>query len=124
MSNLPRILVCHPLHPAGVERLRQAAIVDIETSLSSDDLQAIIGQYQAIIVGPNMRLPHYVIEAGYNLRVIGCAGSRLHRHRYALVAISFARTYAFLPDRADLHHRRCQTRRHWQYVKEVCQSLL
>ena len=77
MSNLPRILVCHPLHPAGVERLRQAAIVDIETSLSSDDLQAIIGQYQAIIVGPNMRLPHYVIEAGYNLRVIGCAGSRL-----------------------------------------------
>jgi len=73
----PRVLVGDPLDAAGMEILAKMAVVDVRPSLQEADLLPIIGGYQAIIVGQETRLTEHVIEQGYNLRVIGCAGSRL-----------------------------------------------
>ena len=77
MSNRPQILVCDPLHEDALEILRQVGVVSTKPDISTADLQEIIDSYQALIVSPNRRLPHDVIEEGLNLRVIGCAGARL-----------------------------------------------
>lgn len=77
MRNRPRILVIEPLHEAGLELLRQVGEVDIRPDLSPQEIQAIIGQYHALVVGSKTRIHDRIIEEGYNLRVIGSASSRL-----------------------------------------------
>ena len=47
---MPRVLVADPIAEAGIERLRQAAEVDVKTSLTPDELKRIIGSYDALAV--------------------------------------------------------------------------
>ena len=77
MSNRPQILVCDPLHEDALEILQEVGEVTTKPDISTADLQNIIDSYQALIVSPNRRLSHDIIEEGLNLRVIGCAGARL-----------------------------------------------
>lgn len=72
-----RILVCDPLNEAGLAILRGAAEVDCRYSLAPEALQAIIGEYEAVVVHHHTRITGQMIEYGFNLRAIGCAGDRL-----------------------------------------------
>lgn len=79
MTDLPRVLVCDELHEDGKAILRDAARVDVRTGMSTAELQATINRYHGVVVGPDRYVPHDVIEEAMNLRVIGCAGSRLDK---------------------------------------------
>ncbi len=70
----PRVLVTEPLDEAGLARLRQHVDVDERFDLSEEELEAIIPEYDALIVRSRTRVTSRVIEAGKRLRVIGRAG--------------------------------------------------
>jgi len=76
---LPRILIASPFDPAGVEFLREAAEVDFRPDLSPDELESLIGPYNALIVSSETRVGDRVIESAYLLQVIGVAGASLDR---------------------------------------------
>lgn len=75
MSELGRVLICDPIAADGIEMLRAAgATVDVRTGLPHDELVAIAGDYDALIVRSETRVTPAVIEAGVRLKVIGRAG--------------------------------------------------
>lgn len=73
----PKILVCDELDEAALAILRQAGDVTVRTDMEREEMIAEIRPFQAIIVGSSTYLAGQVIEYGDNLRVIGCASSRL-----------------------------------------------
>lgn len=77
MNTPTRILVTDPVHEDGLQILGMAGDVDMRTAISTEEIQAIVGDYQALVVGPRQRVTHDIIEEGLNLRVIGCASARL-----------------------------------------------
>lgn len=77
MSNLPRVLVCDELHEEGLKLLQKSADVHVRPDLTLKELQEVVGKYHGLVVGPDRRITHDIIEEGLNLRVIGCAGARL-----------------------------------------------
>ncbi len=83
----PRILILTDLHPSAVDRLRHVAAVDLRRGLSEQELEAIIGGYEALIVDSERRVPDRTIEYGYRLQVIGVAGGSLD-----LINVSAARS--------------------------------
>ena len=68
------VLVADPLAEEGVELLRQHASVDVKTKLKPEELKAIIGNYEAVVVRSQTRITAEIIEAGQKLVVIGRAG--------------------------------------------------
>jgi len=68
------VLVADPLAQEGVEVLKQYANVDVKTKLKPEELKAIIGGYEALIVRSQTRVTADIIEAGTKLIVIGRAG--------------------------------------------------
>ena len=69
-----RVLVTDSIAPDGVAYLRQHATVDVRTALPPAELQAAIGDYDALVVRSETKVTREVIEAGGLLRVIGRAG--------------------------------------------------
>ena len=70
-----KILVSDPLSEEGLEILRQSGFpVDVKPGLSEDELCAIIGEYDCLIIRSGTKVTQKVIDAGKNLRVIGRAG--------------------------------------------------
>ena len=69
-----KILVSDPLSPQGLELLQQHAQVDLRPKLSAEELQQIIGAYDALVVRSSTRVTADLIEAGRRLKVIGRAG--------------------------------------------------
>ena len=69
-----KILVSDPLSPQGLELLQQHAQVDLQLRFSSEELQQIIGDYDALIVRSSTRVTADLIEAGRRLKAIGRAG--------------------------------------------------
>jgi phosphoglycerate dehydrogenase-like enzyme len=100
-SSLPRVLITIPFDPAGVELLRETASVDLRPDLPPAELEAVIGDYQALIIGSETPVPDRTIEYAYQLQVIGVAGSSLER-----LNVSAARAQAVevinVPDRRTL----------------------
>jgi D-3-phosphoglycerate dehydrogenase len=74
---MPRILVSDSIAPAGIEHLHAAGQVDLEPRITADALQAVIGDYDALIVRSRTKVTSEVIHAASRLRVIGRAGSGL-----------------------------------------------
>jgi phosphoglycerate dehydrogenase-like enzyme len=70
--------------------LRPTADLDIEPTISREQLLSRISDYQALIVGANSRVGEQVIEYGFNLRAIGSVSSRLDN-----VDVSTARNMGF-----------------------------
>lgn len=70
----PRILIADPVAPEGIEMLRAAGEVDVNTGLAPDALIAIIGNYDALVVRSETRVTRPVIEAATRMQVIGRAG--------------------------------------------------
>lgn len=70
-----KVLIADALSDKAVDVLKSARLaVDIKTGLTGEELQAIIGDYDALIVRSSTRATREVIEKGTNLKVIGRAG--------------------------------------------------
>ncbi len=69
-----RVLVAEPIAPEGVAILRAAHDVDERPGLSRDELCAILGEYDALVVRSQVQVDASVIAAGSKLQVIGRAG--------------------------------------------------
>ena len=69
------MLVCDPVHEAGVGMLREAGFeVDLKTSIGGDELGEIIGGYDAIVVRSRTKVTKEVLTESGRLRVIARAG--------------------------------------------------
>jgi D-3-phosphoglycerate dehydrogenase len=69
-----RILVADPLAEDGLQRLRADATVEVRTKLPEEELVAMIGGYDALVVRSETRVTERVIQAGRRLKVVGRAG--------------------------------------------------
>jgi len=70
-----RVLVSDPIAQDGISALQQGgAEVDVRTGLPPDELKAIIGDYQALVVRSETRVTREILEAARSLQVVGRAG--------------------------------------------------
>lgn len=70
-----KILVSDPLSEEGLAILRDSGIpVDVKTGLTEDELCAIIGEYDGLVIRSGTKVTRKVIEASKHLRVVGRAG--------------------------------------------------
>lgn len=73
-----KVLVSDNISPNGVDILKKAGLeVDVKTGLKPDELKAIIGDYNALIIRSATKVTSDIIEAASNLKVVGRAGSGL-----------------------------------------------
>ena len=69
-----KVLVADPISEEGINILRSQTEVDIKAGLKSEELVAIIGDYEALVVRSQTRVTGKIIEAGKKLQVIARAG--------------------------------------------------
>ncbi len=71
-----KVLVSDPISDLGISLLTEAADIAVEkkTGLSEDELVAIIGEYDALLVRSQTRVTERIMAAGKRLKVIGRAG--------------------------------------------------
>jgi len=69
-----KILITDPIADEGIKILRQYAEVDIRQALTPEQLQSVIGNYDALIVRSQTKVTANIIEAAGKLQVIGRAG--------------------------------------------------
>lgn len=76
MESKKRILVSDPLAESGLRILREQpdTEVDVRIGLSPEELLALIGEYDALVIRSHTRVTAEVIEAAHRLKVIGRAG--------------------------------------------------
>jgi D-3-phosphoglycerate dehydrogenase len=74
-----KVLVSDKLSPKGVEIFEKAEGIEVEvkTKLPSEDLKAIIGEYDGLVIRSATKVKPGIIEAADKLKVIGRAGSGL-----------------------------------------------
>lgn len=71
-----KVLVSDPISDLGIQQLNDAAdvIVDKKTGLKENELIAIIGEYDALLVRSQTKVTEKIMEAGKKLKVVGRAG--------------------------------------------------
>ena len=71
-----KILVSDKLAEAGLEVFRKAEGIDVEvkTGLSEEELCAVIGDFEALVIRSGTKVTPQVLEAAKKLKVIGRAG--------------------------------------------------
>jgi D-3-phosphoglycerate dehydrogenase len=69
-----RVLVADPVAEDGIELLSRSAEVDVRTGLSPEQLAAIVGDYDALVVRSETKVTAAIFEAGHRLQVVGRAG--------------------------------------------------
>jgi D-3-phosphoglycerate dehydrogenase len=69
-----KVLIADPISHEGIDILNSHAQVDIKTRLKPEELIAIIGDYEALVVRSQTQVTAKVIEAGQKLQIIGRAG--------------------------------------------------
>ncbi|TRZ48432.1 MAG: phosphoglycerate dehydrogenase [Dehalococcoidia bacterium] len=69
-----KVLITDPIATEGVDILQQYADVDIQKVLTPEQLQSIIGHYEALIVRSRTKVTANIIDAANKLYVIGRAG--------------------------------------------------
>ena len=74
-----KVLVSDKLSPKGVEIFEKAEGIEVEvkTKLPPEELKAIIGGYDGLVIRSATKVKPDIIEAADNLKVIGRAGSGL-----------------------------------------------
>ena len=73
---MPKILICDPIDPVGIEKLKNAGFT-IEFLERKESLKERIKDYDAIIVRGRTKVTHEIINNGKNLKLIARAGSGL-----------------------------------------------
>ena len=72
---MARVLVSDPIDDAGVQRLVAAGhLVDVKIGLKPEELQAIIGDYDALVVRSETKVTAAVFESATRLQAVGRAG--------------------------------------------------
>lgn len=74
LPKLDKVLVADPISEEGQILLRMWTDISVNLNLSPDQLEQIIGDYDALIVRSRTKVGGNVIAAGRRLRVIGRAG--------------------------------------------------
>ncbi|MFM9279011.1 phosphoglycerate dehydrogenase [Paenibacillus jiagnxiensis] len=71
-----KVLVSDPISDMGIQQLMDASdvTVDKNTGLTEDELVAIIGEYDALLVRSQTKVTERIMSAGTRLKVIGRAG--------------------------------------------------
>ncbi len=69
-----KILVADSIAEEGLQTLREHAEVDVKLKSKPEDLQAMIGEYDAVIVRSATQITADIIKHGDKLKVIGRAG--------------------------------------------------
>jgi len=73
-----KVLVCDPIHEAGIERLKNAGFeVDVKPDITGEELRDAVSNYDALIVRSRTKVTKEIIEAGKRLKMIGRAGAGL-----------------------------------------------
>ena len=71
---MSKVLVSDSVDQAGIDILSQVASVDVKLNLKPEELQQVIGEYDALMIRSGTRVTQEVIEAATNLKIIGRAG--------------------------------------------------
>jgi D-3-phosphoglycerate dehydrogenase len=71
---MPEILICDPVAGEGLEILRRAGNVVVETGLKEDELVARAARFDAMMVRSQTKITRRVIEAAPKLQIVGRAG--------------------------------------------------
>jgi D-3-phosphoglycerate dehydrogenase len=72
---LYHILVCDPVHEAGIAMMRQKGFtVDMKPQITSSDLKQIVDNYDVLVVRSRTKLTADIINLGKRLKVIGRVG--------------------------------------------------
>lgn len=71
-----KVLVSDPISDLGIQQLMDAEDVTVvkQTGLSEDELVAIIGEYDGLLVRSQTRVTERILTAGKNLKAVGRAG--------------------------------------------------
>jgi D-3-phosphoglycerate dehydrogenase / 2-oxoglutarate reductase len=69
-----KVLVADHLSQEGIDIMKSVAEVDMKTGLKADEIIAIIGNYEGLVVRSQTQVTAPIIEAGKKLQVIGRAG--------------------------------------------------
>ncbi|CAM3570302.1 phosphoglycerate dehydrogenase [Marinicrinis lubricantis] len=71
-----KVLISDPISDQGIQLLHDASDVQVDkqTGLSEDELCAIIGEYDALLVRSQTKVTRRVMEAGTKLKAVGRAG--------------------------------------------------
>ena len=70
-----RVLISDNLAPVGVEILKKAGLeVDIKTGMTPDEIKAIIGDYDGLVIRSATQVTEDLLESAGRLRVVGRAG--------------------------------------------------
>ncbi|GIP32356.1 phosphoglycerate dehydrogenase [Paenibacillus sp. J2TS4] len=71
-----KVLVSDPISDLGIRQLSEAedVVVDKKTGLSEEELTAIIGEYDALLVRSQTKVTAKIMQAASRLKVIGRAG--------------------------------------------------
>ena len=66
-----KVLVCDPISPAAIERMRKCGIeVDVNDSITSEDLVESIAPYDAVVVRSRTKIRRPLIDCAPNLKYI------------------------------------------------------
>src|SRR5918996_5993141 len=69
-----KVLISEKLAPAGIERLKEHAEVDVRLGMTPDELLEAIPVYDALIVRSATKVTAGVLDRAENLKVVGRAG--------------------------------------------------
>ena len=70
-----RVLISDSLAPVGVEILEKAGLeVDIKTGMTPDEIKAVIGDYDGLVIRSATQVTEDLLESAGRLRVVGRAG--------------------------------------------------
>ena len=72
----PKVLVADPIAQRGIDELSNGGQLEVtvKLGLKPEELLAIIGEFQGLVVRSETKATAKVIEAATNLKVIGRAG--------------------------------------------------
>jgi D-3-phosphoglycerate dehydrogenase len=70
-----RLIVCDPLAPAAVEAMHAAGIkVDVRDNITPEDLEAVIADYDAMVVRSRTKVRQPLIDKAVNLKLVVRSG--------------------------------------------------
>ncbi|BCL60183.1 hypothetical protein DGMP_08760 [Desulfomarina profundi] len=70
-----KVLISDNLSKSGVEILEKAGLeVDVNTGLAPEELKAIIGEYDGLVIRSATKVTANILDAAHRLRVVGRAG--------------------------------------------------
>ena len=72
---MPRVLISEKVSPRAAEIFKERGVdVDVTLGLSSEELLAIIGDYDGLAIRSSTKVTEEVLDAAANLKVVGRAG--------------------------------------------------